>query len=105
MKKPKPLTRNAPKPPSCKLPVLIACETAQRLREICGAAGLDGGADGFAQVILGDMLDVSLLSRESSLTGVPAAIMEGWPHDDPGAVAAAMQAVVDRWNERKGGVE
>lgn len=105
MKKIKPITRDAPKPPSDKLPVFLTTETATRLREICGAAGIEGGADGFSQVILGDMLETSLLSRKLSPTGVPAAIMGGWDIADPGAASAAMHAVVDRWNARKGGVE
>lgn len=93
------------------LPIYLPARKVQLLRELCDATRIEGGADAYADTILGGEIEESLKSKRgtdgvpgSGLDGAAAMIHSLWTFGDDEAEATdAMLAVVERWNG-KGGV-
>lgn len=91
-----------------KSPIYLPTATVDLLRDLCEAAGIHEGAEGFAGVFLGELIQDSLKSERHpddspgfGLHGVPALIPDLWSlGDDEAECIEAMLAVVDRWKEK-----
>ena len=67
-----------------KLPVFLPRPMVEMLRELCGAAGIDGGADGFVEAVLSDDLRDASRSRPGFALGTVSLILDGWEFDPDG---------------------
>ena len=70
------------------------------LQENCAAAAIEGGAESFADVALGDVIRESLGSTPRLLAGVPELIFDNWGYEpaEERTCREAVLAVVSRWN-------
>ncbi len=82
-----------------KLPIHLPADDVRFLREMCEAAEIAGGAEGFVDAIIGDMVS-STLRGSNDISGL---IFDAWTFkpDEKKRASIAVQAVVDRWRDRK----
>ena len=85
-----------------RLPLYLPAPDVRFLQEMCDAAQIQDGADGFLGEIVGDMIRDSFRSKPRHLCGVPEVIFSSWDISDEAKRQAAVQAVVDRWRASKG---
>ena len=83
-----------------RLPLYLPAADVRLLQEICAAAAIEGGAESFADVVLGDIIRDSLSSTPRLLAGVPELIFDNWSYEpaEERTCREAVLAVVSRWN-------
>ncbi len=93
-----------------KLPVYLPLGDVSLLEEICKAADVEGGADGYIAGLLGHSIESGLQSTPgkgkqfaAGLDGICLDIFDGYKLTNPRKAVAGMLKVVKRWNAKEKG--